>query len=153
MIRQPFTFFLTPTSNLETKETCTVDKLSRKPSTPTPLLTRQEVKRRATLQVDLTSPSSSTITLHREPHGSTPTDTLPSPHHYPNDSDLSDTDSSTGSPTLTATFPISKGLIKMNNDEKQPLAEVQTAKMKDCPILTAGRITPLVLQSWALVCK
>ena len=64
MIRQPFTFFLTPTSNLETKETCTVDKLSRKPSTPTPLLTRQEVKRRATLQVDLTSPSSSTITLH-----------------------------------------------------------------------------------------
>ena len=41
----------------------------------------------------------------------------------------------------------------MNNNEKQPLAEVQTAKMKDCPILTAGRITPLVLQSWALACK
>ena len=41
----------------------------------------------------------------------------------------------------------------MDNVDKQPLAEVQTAKMKDCPILTAGRITPLVLQSWALACK
>ncbi|RDB31066.1 hypothetical protein Hypma_000019 [Hypsizygus marmoreus] len=35
----------------------------------------------------------------------------------------------------------------------QPLAEVRTSKMKDCPILTAGRITPLVLQSWSLACK
>jgi hypothetical protein len=25
--------------------------------------------------------------------------------------------------------------------------------MKDCPVLTAGRITPLILQSWALACK
>ncbi|KAF8799619.1 hypothetical protein BYT27DRAFT_7120044 [Phlegmacium glaucopus] len=25
--------------------------------------------------------------------------------------------------------------------------------MKDCPVLTAGRITPLVLQSWSLACK
>ena len=33
------------------------------------------------------------------------------------------------------------------------LAEVQTAKMKDCPVLTAGKITPLVLQSWSLACK
>ena len=41
----------------------------------------------------------------------------------------------------------------MDNIEKQPLAEVQTAKMKDCPILTAGRITPLVLQTWTLACK
>ena len=41
----------------------------------------------------------------------------------------------------------------MDNVNKQPLAEVQTAKMKDCPILTAGRITPLVLQSWSLACK
>src|SRR5271168_1983271 len=38
-------------------------------------------------------------------------------------------------------------------DNSQPLAEVQTAKMKDCPVLTAGRITPLILQSWALTCK
>jgi hypothetical protein len=41
----------------------------------------------------------------------------------------------------------------MENSDKQPLAEVQTAKMKDCPILTAGKITPLVLQSWSLACK
>ena len=33
------------------------------------------------------------------------------------------------------------------------LAEVKTAKMKDCPILTARKITPLILQSWALACK
>jgi hypothetical protein len=39
------------------------------------------------------------------------------------------------------------------NTDKQPLAEVQTAKMKDCPVLTAGRITPLILQSWSLACK
>ena len=38
-------------------------------------------------------------------------------------------------------------------DSTQPLAEVQTAKMKDCPVLTAGKITPLVLQSWSLACK
>ena len=43
--------------------------------------------------------------------------------------------------------------VKMENADKQPLAEVQTAKMKDCPILTAGKITPLVLQPWALGCK
>ena len=41
----------------------------------------------------------------------------------------------------------------MANADKQHLAEVQTAKMKDCPILTAGRITPLILQSWSLACK
>ena len=41
----------------------------------------------------------------------------------------------------------------MDNADKQPLAEVLTAKMKDCPVLTAGRITPLVLQSWSLACK
>jgi hypothetical protein len=43
----------------------------------------------------------------------------------------------------------------MDNADKhsQPLAEVQTAKMKDCPVLTAGRITPLILQSWSLACK
>lgn len=41
----------------------------------------------------------------------------------------------------------------MDSTDKQPLAEVHTAKMKDCPILTAGWITPLVLQSWSLTCK
>lgn len=41
----------------------------------------------------------------------------------------------------------------MDSTVTQPLAEVQTAKMKDCPVLTAGRITPLVLQSWSLACR
>ena len=35
----------------------------------------------------------------------------------------------------------------------QPLAEVKVTKMKECPMLTAGRITPLIMQSWALACK
>ena len=38
-------------------------------------------------------------------------------------------------------------------DKTDKLAEVVTAKMKDCPVLTAGKITPLVLQSWSLACK
>ena len=157
MTHRPFTFFLTPTSDLESKTV----KLSRTPSTPTPLLTRQEAKRRATLQLEIGLPLSTTPTItattssNREPHGSNSSSTLPSPHQFPDESEPSDTDSSIGSPAVT--FPNSKrqykGLIKMDNVDKQPLAEVQTAKMKDCPILTAGRITPLVLQSWALACK
>ena len=117
---------------------------------------RQEAKRRATLQPEPSLPSLSiipTTTLDREPHGSNPTEsTPPSPHLQPDESELSDTDSSTGSPTLTFLFS-KRNIIKMDNTDKQPLAEVQTAKMKDCPILTAGKITPLVLQSWALACK
>jgi RNase H-like domain found in reverse transcriptase/Reverse transcriptase (RNA-dependent DNA polymerase)/Integrase zinc binding domain len=35
----------------------------------------------------------------------------------------------------------------------QPLAEVKVTKMKECPMLTAGRITPLIMQSWTLACK
>jgi hypothetical protein len=38
-------------------------------------------------------------------------------------------------------------------DNADKLAEVVTAKMKDCPVLTAGKITPLILQSWSLACK
>ena len=38
-------------------------------------------------------------------------------------------------------------------DTTDKLAEVQTSKMKDCPVLTAGKITPLTLQSWSLACK
>ena len=129
---------------------------TRTPSTPTPLLTRQEAKRRATLQPEPSLPSLSiipTTTLDREPHGSNPTESTPlSPHLQPDESELSDTDSSTGSPTLTFLFS-KRNITKMDNTDKQPLAEVQTAKMKDCPILTAGKITPLVLQSWALACK
>jgi hypothetical protein len=35
----------------------------------------------------------------------------------------------------------------------QPLAEVKITKMKECPILMASKITPLIMQSWTLVCK
>jgi hypothetical protein len=35
----------------------------------------------------------------------------------------------------------------------QPLAEVKVTKMKECTMLTAGRITPLIMQSWTLACK
>jgi hypothetical protein len=35
----------------------------------------------------------------------------------------------------------------------QPLAEVKVTKMKECPMLTAGTITPLIMQSWTLACK
>ena len=35
----------------------------------------------------------------------------------------------------------------------QPLAEVKVTKMKECPMLTAGRITLLIMQSWTLACK
>ena len=35
----------------------------------------------------------------------------------------------------------------------QPLAEVKVMKMKECPMLTAGWITLLIMQSWTLACK
>jgi hypothetical protein len=35
----------------------------------------------------------------------------------------------------------------------QPLAEVKVTKMKECPMLTAETITPLIMQSWTLACK
>ena len=121
------------------------------------MLTRREAKRRATLQVDL--PLSTfplpTVTAKQELTDSGLIDTLPTPHLQSNEPELSESDSSTGSPTLTVPISnrFSKISIKMDNTDKQPLAEVQTAKMKDCPVLTAGRITPLVLQSWSLACK
>jgi hypothetical protein len=33
------------------------------------------------------------------------------------------------------------------------MAEVKVTKMKECPMLTAGTITPLIMQSWTLMCK
>ena len=35
----------------------------------------------------------------------------------------------------------------------QLLAEVKVTKMKDCLMLTAGKVTPLIMQSWTLACK
>jgi hypothetical protein len=33
------------------------------------------------------------------------------------------------------------------------MAKVKVTKMKECPMLTAGMITPLIMQSWTLACK
>ncbi|KIJ35861.1 hypothetical protein M422DRAFT_261815 [Sphaerobolus stellatus SS14] len=41
----------------------------------------------------------------------------------------------------------------MSQPDARPLAEVRTGKMKDCPILTSGHMTPLILQNWSLACK
>ncbi|KIJ43233.1 hypothetical protein M422DRAFT_253440 [Sphaerobolus stellatus SS14] len=38
----------------------------------------------------------------------------------------------------------------MNN---RPLAEVNFSKLKECPILTEGRIDPFILQNWTTACK
>ncbi|KIJ32224.1 hypothetical protein M422DRAFT_184842, partial [Sphaerobolus stellatus SS14] len=38
-------------------------------------------------------------------------------------------------------------------DTNKPLAEVRVSKLKDCPILTPGRIDPLVLQTWTHACR
>ena len=35
----------------------------------------------------------------------------------------------------------------------QPLAEVKVTKMKECLMLTASTITPLIMQFWNLACK
>lgn len=43
--------------------------------------------------------------------------------------------------------------MNMNTQDSRPLAEVKVSKMKEFPILTAGRINPIVLQSWTLACK
>ena len=59
---------------------------------------------------------------------------------------------SVGGVFVNGKMTVSLPITKMDAD-KQPLAVVQTAKMKDCPILTTGKITPLVLQSWSLTCK
>jgi hypothetical protein len=39
------------------------------------------------------------------------------------------------------------------SQQTQTLAEVKVTKMKECPMLTAGKITPLIMQSWTLACK
>jgi hypothetical protein len=39
------------------------------------------------------------------------------------------------------------------SQQTQAVAEVKVTKMKECPMLTARRITPLIMQSWTLACK
>ena len=35
----------------------------------------------------------------------------------------------------------------------QPLAEVKVSKMKECPMLMARKITPIIMQLWTLTCN
>ncbi|PPQ74850.1 hypothetical protein CVT25_000586 [Psilocybe cyanescens] len=37
--------------------------------------------------------------------------------------------------------------------EMSPLAKVKVTKLKDCPMFTAGKITPLILHTWTNACK
>ncbi|PPQ80491.1 hypothetical protein CVT25_001758, partial [Psilocybe cyanescens] len=39
------------------------------------------------------------------------------------------------------------------HSEMSSLAEVKVSKLKDCPMLTAGKITPLILHTWTNACK
>ena len=107
------------------------------------------------LNITPTTTVNSTITTsysNREPYGSDLTE--PTPSTDIKESEPSDTDSSTGSPIVTLPYYTKlEHSIRMDNTDKQTLAEVQTTKMKDCPILTARKITPLILQSWSLACK
>ena len=123
---------------------------------------RQEARCRVTLQAGLcplsitpTTTVNSTITTsysNREPYGSDLTE--PTPPTDVKEPEPSDTDSSTGSPIVTLPYYTKlEHSIRMDNTDKQTLAEVQIVKMKDCPILTTRKITPLILQSWSLACK
>ncbi|KAG6859292.1 hypothetical protein C0995_009937 [Termitomyces sp. Mi166 len=38
-------------------------------------------------------------------------------------------------------------------DDKHPLAEVKVTKLKDCPMLTPGRMDDYTFQQWAIACK
>ncbi|KAF5378288.1 hypothetical protein D9615_008791 [Tricholomella constricta] len=130
--------------------------LPRRPTTPTPLLTRRT--RRANPDAyPLTAGLPHTL-VTREPSGSTtvPPSVALRANSVPPDSDTESDSDHAGSPTrppypqtlATPSTPAPSHVM-----ESSQLAEVRTAKMKDCPVLTAGKITPLVLQSWALACK
>jgi hypothetical protein len=72
---------------------------------------------------------------------------------------FSDTNSSTDDDTSITTTPnrnhqaaLSAARITMSQQTQTP-AEVKVTKMKECPMLTTGKITPLIMQSWTLACK
>ncbi|KIJ36105.1 hypothetical protein M422DRAFT_261652 [Sphaerobolus stellatus SS14] len=123
---------------------------------PIPLVTRQEARRRTAVAVP-------PITVDREPVGSTTLSPLSSPPHSLIDSDSEDESPTTelhtrALPSTTSTTTSTRSITtstssKMANADRRPLAEVRIGKMKDCPILTPGRIDPQVLQTWSLACK
>ncbi|KAF5378447.1 hypothetical protein D9615_007045 [Tricholomella constricta] len=137
---------------------------SETPTTPTPLLTRSA--RKANPAAYLLVPGLPSTAATREPSGSdagsplvasranisppdSETDTDSDHSGHPTRSPLPASSLPT-SPLPTSSLPTSAHTYIMESNQ---LAEVRTAKMKDCPVLTAGKITPLVLQSWALACK
>ncbi|GLB33350.1 hypothetical protein LshimejAT787_0102340 [Lyophyllum shimeji] len=123
------------------------------PSTPTPLLTRQESRRRAELGLPTltTTPSPTTP---REPSGSTTAAATAPPLLTALLSDSeTDPDSSDSSDTPPIRQLLSLAKPSMDSLASQPFASVQVTKLKECPTLTAGRLDPLVLQSWSLACK
>ncbi|KAG5634028.1 hypothetical protein H0H81_003736, partial [Sphagnurus paluster] len=122
--------------------------------TPTPLITRRTHRANPSTYPPLT-PSFPFPLATREPTGSTAAALLVAPSATPlalpsnTESDSDYTDGPLQSPTLPP-VPLSRHSCIMDSTL---LAEVRTSKMKDCPILTAGKITPIVLQSWSLAWK
>jgi hypothetical protein len=77
-------------------------------------------------------------------HATKPRITLPGPTDSSTDDDMSATTHH------WAALPAAHTTMLL---QTQPMAEVKVTKMKECPMLTAGTITPLIMQSWTLACK
>uniref|UniRef100_A0A8H8CNN1 Uncharacterized protein n=1 Tax=Psilocybe cubensis TaxID=181762 RepID=A0A8H8CNN1_PSICU len=172
----PRKFFLTAT-------------LSRKPSVPTPLVTQQESKRRATAPLPPLSPSPeprSPASLEIEgfftdddslldpplppeepvsPIGNssalpTPTESAASPAQPSikfllpkRETDSSSSESDSLATTINHNNKRHRHRHFLPSSEMSALAEVKVTKLKDCPMLTAGKITPMVLHTWTNACR
>ena len=123
----------------------------RTPSIPVPLVTRQEARCRATLGL---LPVSISPAVPVEP--TTVVDNIPD-LHINTDSDSSELFEFQYPYALP---PILSPFEYVNHHHNNPMppiletmAEVKFMKMKECPMLTAGKIMPLSHQAWSLVCK
>jgi hypothetical protein len=126
-------------------------KYSWQPSTLTPLLTRSL---RRCLQ-DSGNPTKLVTLLIMQQSHALPCLAPPSP--LP--SVFSETDWSTDDNVSATTHHHHKhqaappATCTTMSPQTQPTAKVKITKMKECPMLTAGTITPLIMQSWTLACK
>ncbi|KAG6896136.1 hypothetical protein C0992_010050 [Termitomyces sp. T32_za158] len=50
-------------------------------------------------------------------------------------------------PNMSLTLP-----FHVNTDKQRPLAEIKVAKLKDCPMLTEGRMDDNLFQQWSIAC-
>ncbi|KAG6875053.1 hypothetical protein C0992_005377, partial [Termitomyces sp. T32_za158] len=50
-------------------------------------------------------------------------------------------------PNMSSTLP-----FHVDTDEQRPLAEIKVAKLKDCPMLTEGRMDDNIFQQWSIAC-